>query len=95
MKHNVMWRRDTLHTPTIEVGKLFLPFNFCGSNQHFPQPMSTVHQYLVLQLPQLASPVADQDVLIVTINTLYAPMRRYPVCFPCLLYNDATLPMLD
>ena len=31
----------------------------------------------------------------VTINTLYAPMRRYPVCFSLLLYYDATLPMLD
>ena len=33
--------------------------------------------------------------LTVTINTLYAPMRRYPVCFSLLLYYDATLPMLD
>ena len=31
----------------------------------------------------------------VTINTLYAPMRRYPVCFSLLFYYDATLPMLD
>ena len=31
----------------------------------------------------------------VTINTLYAPMRRYPVCFSLLLYYDTTLPMLD
>ena len=31
----------------------------------------------------------------VTINTLYVPMRRYPVCFSLLLYYDATLPMLD
>ena len=31
----------------------------------------------------------------VTINTLYAPMRRYPVCFSLLLYYDANLPMLD
>ena len=31
----------------------------------------------------------------VTINTLYAPMRRYPVCFLLLLYYTATLPMLD
>ena len=31
----------------------------------------------------------------VTINTLYAPMRRYPVRFSLLLYYDATLPMLD
>ena len=31
----------------------------------------------------------------VTINTLYAPMRRHPVCFSLLLYYDATSPMLD
>ena len=31
----------------------------------------------------------------VTINTLYAPTRRYPVCFSLLLYYDDTLPMLD
>ena len=31
----------------------------------------------------------------VTINTLYAPTHRYPVCFSLLLYYDATLPMLD
>ena len=31
----------------------------------------------------------------VTINTLYAPMRRNSVCFSLLLYYDATLPMLD
>ena len=24
-----------------------------------------------------------------------APTRRYPVCFPLILYYDATLPMLD
>ena len=31
----------------------------------------------------------------VMINTLYVPMRRYPVCFSLLLYCTATLPMLD
>ena len=31
----------------------------------------------------------------VTINTLYALKRWYPVCFSPLLYYDATLPMLD
>ena len=37
----------------------------------------------------------DAHVHSVTTNTLYASMRRYPVCFSLLLYYDATLPMLD
>ena len=46
---------------------------------------------IVIDLPDLFMAAT----VTVTINTLYAPMRRDPVCFLLLLYYTATLPMLD
>ena len=55
-----------------------------------PQSKDALHK-IQTDLPSLSYIMG----FVVTINTLYAPMRQYPVCFSLLLYYDATLPMLD
>jgi hypothetical protein len=54
--------------------------------------VSKHREKLMLLLDRVKHPIDHETV---TITTLYAPMRRYPVCFSLLLYYDATLPMLD